>query len=52
MILKVEKFNTWEELKEEALRLEKLGYICEVKGWAGIQENKLVVMDMDWRIDG
>lgn len=37
------KYGTWAELRKEALRLEKLGFICEVKGWADISTNTLTV---------
>ena len=43
MEVRVIKFNTWKELVKEALRLEKLGYICEVKGWEDMRYNKLTI---------
>jgi hypothetical protein len=43
MVLKVQRFKTWEELKREALRLQDLGYICEVKGWDDMRYNKLTI---------
>ena len=42
-VLKVIRFNTWIELLREALRLESLGYTCEVKGFEDMRHNKLTV---------
>lgn len=41
MELKVIRFNTWEELKEAALKYEQMGYICEARGWDDIRYNRL-----------
>lgn len=46
-ILKVVSFRTWEELMKEAFRLEKLVYICEVKGWNDMRFNRLTVSTED-----
>lgn len=43
MEVKRVKFRTWAELRKEALRLEQLGFICEVKGWADMRTNTLTV---------
>lgn len=43
MEVKRVKFRSWAELRKEALRLEQLGFICEVKGWADIRTNTLTV---------
>ena len=43
MEVKRVKFKSWAELRKEALRLEQLGFICEVKGWADIRTNTLTV---------
>ncbi|MBP3240087.1 MAG: hypothetical protein J6M92_06030 [Oribacterium sp.] len=47
MVIKVLKFETWKELYKEAVRLSKLGYICEVKGWDDIRANRLTVSVKD-----
>lgn len=43
MEVKRVKFKSWAELRKEALRLEQLGFICEVKGWADMRTNTLTV---------
>ena len=43
MEVKRVKFRTFSQLRKEALRLEQLGFICEVKGWADIRTNTLTV---------
>ncbi len=47
MVIKVLKFKTWEELYKESERLSKLGYICEVKGWDDMRNNRLTVSSKD-----
>ena len=47
MVIKVLKFRTWEELYKESVRLSKLGYICEVKGWEDMRANRLTVSSKD-----
>ena len=42
-MIKVIRFNSWIELVSEALRLESLGYTCEVKGFEDMRYNKLTV---------
>lgn len=37
------RFRTWKELLKTALKLEKQGYICEVKGFEGMRFNKLTI---------
>jgi hypothetical protein len=41
--LKTVCFDSWKELVEEAMRLEKLGYICEVRGRDDISCNRLTI---------
>lgn len=48
-ILKVVSFRTWEDLIREAFRLEKLGYICEVRGWNDMRFNRLTVSTEDMK---
>lgn len=43
MEVKRVKFRTFSQLRKEALRLEQLGFICEVKGWADMRTNTLTV---------
>lgn len=43
MVIRVQRFRTWEELVKEALRLADLGFTCEVKGWADMMDNKLTI---------
>jgi hypothetical protein len=43
MVIKVQKFRTWAELVQEALRLADLGFICEVRGWNDMRANKLTI---------
>ena len=43
MEVKRVKFRTFSQLSKEALRLEQLGFICEVKGWADMRTNTLTV---------
>ncbi len=47
MVIKILKFKTWEELYKESERLSKLGYICEVKGWDDMRNNRLTVSSKD-----
>ena len=47
MIVKAVRFSSWEALKKEALRLQNLGYICEVKGWDDMRNNKLTIKTED-----
>ena len=42
---KVIKFLTWNELKKAIPGYVKLGYECEVRGWDGMQNNKLTIRD-------
>ena len=37
------RYRTWKELLKAALKLEKQGYICEVKGFEGMRFNKLTI---------
>lgn len=43
MVIKRIKYNTWSELRKQALKYEQLGYKCEVKGWADIGSNTLTI---------
>lgn len=43
MVLRVERFKTWEELKKAALKYEAMGVETEVKGWDDMRANKLTV---------
>ena len=43
MEVKRVKFRTFSQLRKEALRLEQLGFTCEVKGWADMRTNTLTV---------
>ena len=43
MIVRVQRFKTWDELKTEALRLADLGFICEVRGWDDMMALKLTI---------
>jgi len=43
MVIRVQRFRTWKELKAEALRLADLGYICEVRGWDDMMALKLTI---------
>lgn len=43
MVIRVQRFRTWAELVQEALRLAELGFICEVRGWDDMMANKLTI---------
>ena len=43
MIIRVQRFKTWEDLKAEALRLANLEFICEVRGWDDMMALKLTI---------
>lgn len=45
MVIKKIKYNTWTELRKEALKYEQQGYVCEVKGWEDIRNNMLTISD-------
>ena len=45
MLLKRIKYNTWAELRKQALKYEQLGYVVEVKGWADIGNNILSISE-------
>lgn len=45
MVLRVERFRTWEELKKAALKYEAMGIETEVKGWDDMRANKLTIYD-------
>ena len=47
MIIRVQRFKTWEDLKAEALRLADLGFICEVRGWDDMMALKLTISVKD-----
>lgn len=50
MEIRVIRCETWENLIETARRYAELGYICEVKGWEAIRDNKLTIRtgDKEW----
>ena len=52
MEVKRVKFRSWAQLRKEALRLEQLGFICEVKGWADMRTNTLTVSTKEGLNDG
>ena len=39
------RFMSWKELLKAIPRYEKLGYECEVRGWEGMQQNKMIIRD-------
>lgn len=43
MVIRVQRFRTWAELVQEALRLADLGFNCEVRGWDDMRANKLTI---------
>ena len=43
MVVRVERFKTWDELVKTALDYEKKGVSSEVKGWDDMRANKLTV---------
>ena len=43
MVIRVQRFRTWAELVQEALRLADLGFICEIRGWDDMKANKLTI---------
>lgn len=45
MVLKRIRYNTWAELRKQALKYEQLGYKVEVKGWADIGANILSISE-------
>ena len=47
MVIRVQRFRTWAELVQEALRLADLGFICEVRGWEDMMANKLTISTED-----
>ena len=47
MDIRVQRFRTWAELVQEALRLADLGFNCEVKGWDDMRANKLTISTED-----
>lgn len=42
--------DSWEDLKKTAKRYSEMGFSCEVRGWEGIQYNKLTILD-DWEVE-
>ena len=47
MVIRVQRFRTWAELVQEALRLAELGFICEVRGFDDMIANKLTISTDD-----
>lgn len=43
MVIRVQRFKTWAELVQEAIRLADLGFNCEVRGWDDMRANKLTI---------
>lgn len=47
MVIRVQRFKTWAELVQEAIRLADLGFNCEVRGWDDMRANKLTISTED-----
>jgi len=44
---KVIGFSSWSELLKAIPEYERLGFECEVRGWEGMQYNKLTIKEED-----
>lgn len=42
-VIRIERFNSWQQLKKAALRYESQGIESEVRGWEDMRANKLTI---------